>query len=237
MKKIVNKFLVAMLVLTQILICFPTTVFAAELNSDDEIISFEEYYSAMKAEYAKYGHTYEILQKNDDVVLTKTLLEKQIALVDERLSKQNTVLEATLLDNNNIIKANSDKEIGVPSSDRGIQSYDRAVKYFDFVVYDPYFILAYAGFRIEAVIVGNVISGYLNYFESCSCYQYGPYSLLKDWEVVSLDYGISSDQKYANIDAVVRVTFEYTEPNTGFLVGDTLDYECHISIPEWEVWS
>lgn len=84
--------------------------------------------------------------------------------------------------------------------------------------------MAYANFRINANYRDNIISGIFISFDSCSCYQYGPYSFLKDWKVESLNYGLSSDQKTDYGDVVLRVTFEYTHPDTGLLIGDTADW-------------
>lgn len=219
-----KKFLLVMLALMMIFTSFPTTVFAAELNSD-EIISFEQYYSAMKAEYAKYGHTYEVLQKNEDLVFTKKLLDESLKLVNQRFSEENSVIEAKLVESNDNINANASQEFG-------ILSVDPVVKFADFTVSNRFYYKARAGFRIEAHLTDNVISGIFISFDSCTCYQYGTYNFLKDWEIISLDYWLSSDQKSADGNIIIRATFEYNEPNTGILVGDTYDYEVSFSIPE-----
>ena len=67
-----------MVFLSFILLSLPQNAYAAQSSRDNEIISFDEYYSAMKEEYAKYGITYEIYQKNDDYIFTKGVLRENL---------------------------------------------------------------------------------------------------------------------------------------------------------------
>jgi hypothetical protein len=221
MKKVIKKIVTGMLVLVMMLVSLPINAFAAQSNSD-EIISFEDYYSAMKAEYAKYGHTYEVLQKNDDFVFTKKVLQEQIKLVDKgfKEAEKNSVIDAQLIDStdNNIVNAdtvNAESATSFASTSLLIPT----TKYSYACISDPYYYKAQANFRFEAHLTENVIAGYIYSFDSCSFYQYGVFTFLKDWSLNSLTYSLSNGVAHAT--ASVRITFQYEEPKTGILIGDT----------------
>ena len=228
--KRLRKLVLVMLALVM-LINNPTSVFAAQQSSSDEIISFEEYYSAMKAEYAKFGHTYEVLQKNDDFVYTKKILEENLKIADQRLkdSQENLVVDVSVVDSGNTTNKDNvtTSELSTMAS-----SLINVTKYLDFRIYDQYTSKASAGFRIEAKLTDNPIAGYFYSFDSCNVYQYGTYTFLNSWSLLSLNYYLSSDKKRAVGSLTIRITFEYTEPSTGILVGDTFDSVNGFGIPE-----
>lgn len=60
--------------------CFSlfSSAYAVE-EKNQNVISFEDYYQALKAEYAKYNVNLEILDHDDSFVYTKELLDEEIA--------------------------------------------------------------------------------------------------------------------------------------------------------------
>ena len=88
------------------------------IDSKDEIISFDKYYSTLQAEYAKYDIKYEILEKNDSVVLTNSLLNEQLIIAKKQgeANKQkndimNKQYEMYFKQNNNEKNYNNDNDI------------------------------------------------------------------------------------------------------------------------------
>ncbi len=77
MKKYIRNFSLLLVIVLYI----PCTVFAS--GNDDEIISFDEYYTALKDEYAKYGMDFEILDADEEVIFTQEILNEQIEIAKE----------------------------------------------------------------------------------------------------------------------------------------------------------
>ncbi len=69
---------------TSLLILFCITIPASAQGTDmEQVISFDYFYSTLKAEYAKYNINYEIERSNENFVYTVGFLNDQLALANE----------------------------------------------------------------------------------------------------------------------------------------------------------
>ncbi len=204
----------------------PTNVLAAQSKS--EMISFDDYYHAMKAEYAKYGIKYEIIQSNHDINFTKELLDKQLSTAryqgEEYIKQQQEETQQAEKVAISYIQNMSARSI-MP-----VQITDIS----DHTFKSPSG-MGEVGVRLKSTATYDVNGGRFIGVDSYSSYQYGTYVNLKSWTVTDETCTIASlgDGLYNNcIRHYVRglLVIEYTEPNTGLLVGYT---SAHSVIRYW----
>jgi hypothetical protein len=198
--------------------------FASETKSD-EIISFEDYYASLKAEYAKYGIGYEVLENNSNVVFTKELLETQLTTAREQgteyLKQQKEEAEQ---------QAEIDKQI---ESFIGNNYTNITIKSLMPVtrtdISDHTFVspsgIGQANIRLQSTATYDVNYGYFMSVDSYSNYQYGPYVNFKSWVTTSencriVSFGSGTNNSIRHYVSGL-LTIEYTEANTGLQVGYT----------------
>lgn len=222
MKKTRN-IIISLLIISMVFLNTGTYVFAAqsEYLSDDQI-SFEEYYSILKTEYAKYGIQYEILQRSDDVVFTKDLLKKQLKAVEQQ---GKVYLQQQKEEQKPNIKT-------IESSNIDLLDYSIIQPMLMYViknnVSDQVFRspsgLGEANIRLVSSATADADTGRYLWINSYSNYQYGPYVNYKSWVITSESCYIGSI--YGGNNTMTHyvsglLTVEYTEVNTGLLVGYT----------------
>lgn len=210
MKKIIT----GILTLSILLSVFATNVFAA--TPQEKVISYNEYYTAMKTLYAQYGVKYEILKKNSDVVLTESLLEKQL-----NSAKQQLEIYAETSSNTTVINMTPQSNIA-SSGDVSINSLmPYAYSYTQNYRINSPSGMGYACFNVTLKATADAQYSTFLSINSYTCKQAGSYMNFKSWTQTSKSYRLSQANQLCIMNFIGNLTVEYTEPNTGMLVGYT----------------
>ncbi len=219
----IKKIVTGILILSMVFGSYTSTAFAANSsieNDKDEIISFEDYYSSMKALYANYGVTYEVLQNNNNVVFTKGLLDEQLATAKQNLEANKQVSNSTYI---NVVSMpgaldNHNGDISVQSYMPYAYSHTSNVK-----VSSPSG-MGYACFDLTLKATADAQYSTFISINSYTCSQSGSYLNYKNWDETSKSYSLSPDNKICEVSFIGRLTIEYTETKTGLLVGYTSNH-------------
>lgn len=186
----------------------------------DDTISFEEYYAAVKAEYAKYHIQYECSNPNGSFVFTKGLLDKTLKDIQNKVGKSefdaNTNRFVSHVDPQSVIKQNIVKRSFIV--DRNYFIYT--------TVESPGF--GEAGIEIKTNTSEDIQSGKFIYINSCTSRQYGNAVNYKSWTQTAYDLDISSDREWVTGFVFGTLVVEYIEPNTGLKHTYTSDHSIYM---------
>lgn len=180
-------------------ICYLQTAFASQGSN---IISIKEYESAMKELYSKYGVEYEVVEENEDVILTQSLLEEQLIISEKQLrdAKNITVFEdVPSFTPYALMPYTYNKTVNVKvNSPAGMGS---------------------ANFDINLKATADAQYGRFISVTSYTCVQRGAYVNFKSWRQTSKS--VTMDGRHCTPYFKGELTIQYLEPRTGMTVGYT----------------
>lgn len=228
-RRIVRLFVSTMLLISIILLDSKATVLATYSQEDfmkQDIISFDEYSSAIKAEYEKYGIKYEILEEKEGIVLTKSLLERKLETaraqgelyMQEEASKQKEreIIERDFIDISNI---------------KPMVMYVNKT-YYDYQTVTSPSKMGKAQICLEGQATADADTGVFLWVNYGKSYQSGPYINLKSWSEDSKDCFLytfpGTTVKFLALFVEGTLTVEYTDPDTGLLIGYTSSHTLNI---------
>ena len=196
--------------------------------TDDQIISFEEYFDAVHAEFAKYGIDYQVLEKNDDFVFTQKILDDRLTEIREAMS-QTSVSNNTDCDFNaattvTTITPRTSTSGSSSTNAARIMPVEQVYQYQQYLECPVAPGLAWAYICIEVVALVDAQGGNLMSIEDYSSFQKGFYLNFVNWEQRSME--VEPDYMTGSFTATVngKLTVEYTEPHSGLLVGHTSEH-------------
>lgn len=177
-------------------------------KSSAKILTSEEYYSTLKAEYAKYGITYEVLERNNDAVLTEELLQKQLREAKqegEALQAENNLAKNTYiqLENESVVILN------MPVTYTATEST---------IVKSPSQ-MGNAEITTQATITENAQYGTMMGVSNITSYQMGGSLNFESWEQTSASSAVYIRHLYTYVNGILKIS--YTDPWTGSKIGYT----------------
>ena len=197
-----KKFLCSFMVLSLAITLFHSYSFAAERENANEVISFEEYYSAMREIYAEYGVTFEIIDANENYVYT-------VAFLNDQLQNAQEMLEANKSDADTVVISMPDNDsVGVYS----LMPYAySSTQYYS--VISPTGMGA-ADFAVTLNATADAQHKTFLSIKDYTCNQYGYYFNLKSWTETSKSHSLSNDKQVCTVNFIGDLTIEYTDPIT-----------------------
>lgn len=238
MKKLVSLALVFALSAS---FCMPTL--AAEQIKDPEsigteknsVISFKDYYKAIKAEYAKYHIKYECTSYDKNFVFTKKLLDQTLEDIEKNVSGLNyDATSHAFIDNVKSPQTTDEKSVNIESIIKPDVASENLNYPTDWTVKSPSN-MGSANIRITINADVDIERGRFISMNSCTSRQYGPALNFKSWQQTGSDVKINSDRTWISGYVYGTLVIEYTEPNTGMKVTYTSDHGVYLGItPEAE---
>lgn len=210
--------------------CFSllSSAYAVE-EQNSNVISFEDYYKALKAEYAKYNMNLEILDHNDSFVYTQEFLDEKIASLNSYMETADFDKESgTFLDYNYEETTSENNTEG--QSILGIMPNTRDYTLYPTVNATGIF-PGSAELEIRVNVTEDVSSGVFMSINSVTSRQYGTAVNFESWTQTSHTVHIISNYN-SLIYGVVHGTLVaiYTEPKTGNVIRNTSDHDLQVSI-------
>lgn len=210
-----KKLLSGMLALAIILAISPAYAKASENENSGEVISFQEYYDAMKTLFAEYGIRYEILSSDENFVYTRELLDTQLA--ETRAALEKTASNTSVSFAINEVES-TEQNLG-ETSVQALMPYDYTETYDEYIMSPS--AVGGANFTMTLNATADAQYGTFLSVKSYSFKQNGRYLNFKSWTETSKGYTFSSDRTACTVTFSGELVVEYTEPTTGITGGYT----------------
>ena len=184
------------------------SVFA--VGNQDSVITFEEYYDAVRSAYARHGVEYEVIAQNPSFVFTQEILNEKLEAIEAAYATNNTK-EA---ESSSWVAGNQ----GIAPT--AYMPVERKYRYTE-EVRSPEPAVAAASFADICITVYATVDiehDDLMYINSYESYQLGYAYNFVSWEEkdIFVDMDARTDTFYAEATGIV--TFEYTEAHTGLTI-------------------
>lgn len=196
----------------------PTNAYASDAATD--VITYDEYVSAVTEEYAKYGVDYKVLEgPDDDVVFTQDMLNERLAQVRQEQTSRLVSNGAA----RSVVGVSSSVEDGVGANGIEPRIAMPVTKNFDYTQrFSPVPGAAWADICLRLNGTYDVQYADPWSINSVQSFQKGGYLNFVSWTQLSSGGSMGAHSFTGWATGLLAV--EYTEPNTGLLVGYTEEY-------------
>lgn len=196
----------------------PTSVCATDTGT--EAISYEDYVSAITGEYARYGVDCRVIEgPKEDVVFTQDMLDERVSQIRQeqvsRLASNAAANLAICVSNSGVDNAESlgiEPRIVMPVT----ENFDHIQRL------SPVPGLAWADICLRLNGTYDVQYSHPQSINSVTSFQMGNYLNFVSWTQTSSG-GSMGSHSFTGW-ATGLLTVEYTEPNSGILMGNTQEY-------------
>lgn len=194
MKKIIS-----MILSLTLLFCLSSTAFAA----GGETITIEEYETALKEEYEKYGVEVEILDYDENIELTREML--------------NTALNGVTAFVNSIEISDAGTHVEIGISPFSMPVTKTVYRYWTYA-----YIYGSADMRTQVTGTVDAQNSHMILVSSHSTYQCGAFVNFSSWTTTSETVSLNvPSEGYVRVNVNGRITFSYADPLTGITTGYT----------------
>lgn len=226
-KKLLALSLVLVLSLSLSVSVYAVAPAASEKN---DVISFEEYYKAVKAEYAKYHIDYECNNYDKSFVFTKKLLNQTLNDIKKHVSafKYDTSINS-FISYANVPQSIVEKKTNVESKVSPDSAFINKNHFIYTTVKSPSG-MGQAGIQIRINTTEELQGSKFISINSCISRQYGAALNFDSWQDNGNDLDISSNRTWISGCVYGTLVVGYTEPNTGIHATYSSDHVIAIGI-------
>ena len=192
-------------------LCLGMNVYTYAADESNNIVPIEDYISAVKEENNKYGIECEIIDYDDNIIITKSMMEQSIKNIRKLAENMNSAYqEEEFYDDNDANEANVLRSMPIKKTVSKI-----------FVVENIY---GNAGMCVEADVTLNAQNGNVISVDRTEAYQKGQFTNFVSWQTTSISSTRNSPSNgYITLVVKGRAMFQYSDPLTGLTTGNTTD--------------
>lgn len=186
-------------------------VYTYAADESNNIVPIEDYISAVKEENNKYGIECEIIDYDDNIIITKSMMERSIKNIRKLAENMNSVYhEEVFYEDNDTNETNVLRSMPIKKTVSKI-----------FVVENIY---GNAGMCVEADVTLNAQNGNVISVDRTEAYQKGQFTNFGSWQTTSISATRNSPSNgYITLVVKGRAMFQYSDPLTGVTTGNTTD--------------